>query len=42
MDLFKAFDYIPHDLIFAKLSAYGIERENLKLIYSYLKVGNNE
>ena len=37
MNLFKAFDCIPHDLIIAKLAAYGIERETLRLIYSYLK-----
>ena len=33
----KAFDCIPLDLIIAKLAAYGIERETLKLIYSYHK-----
>ena len=37
MDLYKAFNCIPHDLIIAKLAAYGIERENLRLVCSYLK-----
>ena len=38
MDLSKAFDCMPHDLVIAKLAAYGIQRETLKMIYSYLKV----
>ena len=36
MDLSKAFDCIRHDFI-ANLTAYGIERETLRLVYSYLK-----
>ena len=38
IDLSNAFDCSPHDLIIAKLAAYGIERETLRLIYSYLNV----
>ena len=34
-DLYKAFDYLPHDLIVAKLRAYGFSIESLKLINSY-------
>ena len=36
MDLSMAYDCLPHDLLIAKLEAYGIERKSLKLIYSYL------
>ena len=32
-DLSKALDCIPHDLIIAKLEAYGFEMNALKLIY---------
>ena len=37
MDLSKAFDCLPHDLLIAKLAAYGFNRETIELIHSYLK-----
>ena len=36
MDLSKAFDHINHDLLLAKLHAYGFSKESSKLIKSYL------
>ena len=37
MDLSKAFDCIPHDLLIAKMHAYGFEFNTLVFFYSYLK-----
>jgi exonuclease III len=36
MDLSKAFDCIEHDLLIAKLAAYGLDRASLKLVKCYL------
>ena len=35
-DLSKSFDCLVHDLLIAKLHAYGFDYRSLKLIYSYL------
>jgi len=35
-DLSKAFDTLPHDLIIAKLEAYGFGPKSLKMIHSFL------
>ena len=37
IDLSKAFDCIPLDLLMGKLTAYGFDKTALKYIYSYLK-----
>ena len=36
MDLSKAYDCLPHDLLIAKLDAYVVGIDSLKLLYSYL------
>ena len=37
MDLFNAFDCLPHDLLIVKLEVYGFDRNTLKLLQLYLK-----
>ena len=48
MDLSKAFDCLPHDLLLAKLKAYGVNEDSCNLMGSYLsnrhqrvKIGKN-
>ena len=36
MDLSKAYNCIPHDLLIAKIEAYGFHRNALKFVYSFL------
>ena len=35
--LSKAFDCLPHDLLIAKLEAYGFDNYTIRYVYSYLK-----
>ena len=36
MDLSKAYDCLPHNLVLAKLQAYGFSNESIRLFLSYL------
>ena len=36
IELSKAFDCLPHDLLLAKLAGYGVDESSLCYIYSYL------
>ena len=40
MDLSEAFDWIPHELLIAKMQAYGFSKKSLTFFYSYLKRRN--
>ena len=37
MDLSKAHDCLPHDLIIAKFEAYSLSKNSLKLLLDYLE-----
>ena len=36
MDLSKAFDCLPHDILLSKLAAYGLSSQSVKLLENYL------
>ena len=36
MNLSKAYDGLPHDLLIAKVAAYGVDLSSLVLLYDYL------
>ena len=36
MDLSKAYDSLPQDLLVAKFEAYGIDKNGLNLVHEYL------
>ena len=36
MDLLKAYDCLPHDLLIAKLDAYGLDKPSLNFVNGYL------
>ena len=37
MDLSKTYDCLPHDLLIAKLDAYGVDKPSLNLVNGYLR-----
>ena len=36
MDLYKAFDCLPHDILLSKLSAHGLKNESVQLLNSFI------
>ena len=36
MDLSKAFDCLPHNILLSKLAAYGLSGDSIKLLENYL------
>jgi hypothetical protein len=36
VDLSKAFDCLPHDILLCKLSAYGLSQKSVELLRNYL------
>ena len=42
MDLSKAYDCLPHDLIIAKLEAYELDKNSLSLVLDYLLLIENK
>ena len=38
MDLSKAYDCIPHDLLIARLYAYGLDTSALNFLHGYLSI----
>ena len=41
MDLSKAFDFIPHGLVTAKLAMHGMNNSALRLMYHTSRIGNS-
>ena len=42
MDLPKAYDCLPHDLIIAKLEAYGLDTNSVRFYFFFLITGAAE